>query len=343
MTTPPLTHDEIQRALHADLAKQRTAWLAGTRGEARLLGSLFTVLTKGPAPVGPAWWLSTSEHGMALHQMLDALGIIPDEIAPQCHPAEEPAQRLALMLERAEAFGRQRKVQRVVFSGWGPTAIGAALYCHARGGGGVWLRPPDPAGLIPRLRWEAGLERTLLALSPAIQVLQLAEPPLADFGEEPIDLAAEIPGLDARRPVVVIAILRREWGLFDDTVTRAVHALERAARAQSEWQFLTLSLLNALLERPFRTLAAPPENLLLVPPLPPAVFRALLARAGAVLTDSVLLAGEALRQDVPLAALGEESGSTIQAASGAAPMQSLTMPQLLEGFLGNWLGGLQAR
>src|SRR5687768_7255017 len=120
MPTAAITPMDLLPQLTPLISGQRSAWLAGTRGEALILGPYFKYFCRGPRASGAGWWLSTSEHGMALHQALDWIGVIPDEVAPQCHPAEEPAQRLKIMLERAEAFGRQRKADRILFSGWGP-------------------------------------------------------------------------------------------------------------------------------------------------------------------------------------------------------------------------------
>lgn len=227
----------------------------------------------------PGLWLSTEEQGMALAQVLDHLAIIPHESAPQCHPAEEPAQRLSIMLARAESFARQRRARTVIAAGWGPTAVGMALFAHSRGGGGVWLRPPDPAGLTARLGWESGNERVIRACGTAVRVIELdaqpwrsgdasegdAKPDKADIEAE---LRLQLPGLDLAAPRVLVAVLRREWGVFDDKFTRLARASARWATERPATHFVLLSHLNSRLERPFRSIEYPPPTCTSRPPCP---------------------------------------------------------------------------
>jgi len=303
---------------------RRSTWLAGTRGELLLLGPAFKALGRTHHQGLHCWLLHSGEQGMAAYQALDFMGFVPDEAAPLCHPADEPAVRLNLMLERAEAFVRQRKGTHIVFTGFGPTAAGAAIYCHARGCRGLWLRPPDPAGLIPRLRWEAGLERLIRACAPCVESWQIpAMPDWSEFQAEGAPLVeaeapleAEIAGLRAGAPLTLIAVLRREWGYLNDTTSLLARAAAAWSAAMPDADWLVLSNLNARLEGPMRSLKARPENLLIAPPLPYPLYHRLLARARLVVTDSPLIAAEALQRGVPVATLGEIPWDAGEAAAG---------------------------
>ena len=262
---------------------------------------------------------------MAAYQALDFLGLIPDETAAICHPADEPAIRLKIMIERAEGFIRQRKGTHVIFTGHGPSAAATAIYCHARGCRGLWLRPPDPAGLIPRLRWEAGLEKIIAACSPCVETRDIASapdwlayPPLA--GQDSTrPLEEEIPGLrpsgDGRR-LALIAVLRRDWGYLDDTTSLLARAAGAWAEALPEVDWVVVSNLNARLEGPMRSLARRPDNLLLTPPLPYPVYRKLIDRARLVVTDGPLIGAEALQRGIEVGSLGDLAPNH---ASGMTP------------------------
>lgn len=259
---------------------------------------------------------------MAAYQALDALELVADEHSPLCHPADDPAIRLIEVLRRVEVFMHRRKVSCAVFSGFGPTAAASAICCHARGCRGLWLRPPDPAGLVPRLRLEAGLERLISATAPVVQTWQAPEmPPLGNGhggggGDLRADLTQEVPGLRGEAPSVLIAVLRREWGTLSKTTSVLARAATRWAAGVPEVDWLVSSNLNMRMEGPLRALKDRPANLLIVPPLPYAVFRSLLARTRVVLTDSALIAGEALRSGKPVAALADEPGDPPGDVSG---------------------------
>lgn len=291
----------------------RLTWLAGTRGEVLTLGPAYQALGGKPDPARNllSWMLQTGENGMAAYQALDFLRLIPSEMAPLCHPADEPAIRLNLMIERAEAFVRQHKGTHAVFAGSGPTAAASAIYCHARGCRGLWLRPYDPAGLIPRLRWESGLERIIRACAPCVQTWQVPGVPdwftLPALAEQAFagSLENEIPGLRPDAPLVIIAVLRRNWGYLDDTTSRLARAVALWAGAIPEADFLIISNLNARLEGPVRSIKDRPANMLATAPLPYPTYRRLLERTRLVVTDSPMIAAEALERGLPIGSLGD--------------------------------------
>ncbi len=320
-----------------NLESLRVLWVAGRRGEILLLGPVHQRLARTAGVKPTAWFLGTGEDGTAAYQALDFLGLRPDEVGPLCHPAEQPAVRLTILLERIETFMRRRKGQRLIFTGCGPAAAAAAICCHARGNPGLWLRPADPAGLIPRLRWEAGLARIVEACVPAVTIIDVEPVPdltrlagmsPATAGEStspsrPVE--SEIPGLRPAPPRILWAVLRRDWGMFSDTEARLARALGAAAAARPEVDFVVLSNLNAMLERPLASLKHKPDNLLVTPPLPYPVYRGLLGGCAGVTTDSASIASEALAIGKPVAALGELPGA------GATELLAPCVPADLNG------------
>jgi hypothetical protein len=321
-------------------------WLAGSRGELLALGPLLQAVRRRAVPhpdAGGAIHLLavTGEQGTALEQALDALGLRPDEAAPLCHPGDEPAARLQQMLGVAEAFARQRKATRVVFMGCGATALGAALACHGRGTPGLWLRPADPDGQLGRLRLEAGNARLIEACAPLVTAWTWPATPLlpedlpADAPAPPAwpmaALEDEIPGLRPATPVALVAANRREWGIKQDVTALLARATAAWARRHPELDWLILGNLNARMVGPLAALRDRPTNLLAVPPLPYAVYRALLARSRWMLTDSPRMADEARRHGVATALLADaapESGAR-RDAPGATPIAFAT-PATLE-------------
>jgi len=316
---------------------QRVVWLAGTRGEILLLGPSFKALCRPPAeggnPRAIGWLACTGEHGTAAYQTLDALALAPDETGALCHPADDPAVRLRLMLERTESFVHLRRASHVVFAGYGPTAAAAALCCHGRGCRGLWLRPADRLGIIGRLDWEAGLARVIAALAPRVAILDV--PAMPDAVAEGLaaappssPLEAEIPGLRDAAPLALVAIYRREWGVtHGNAASRLIHAAGRWAEAAPERDWVISSTLNMRLEGPFRALERRPANLLRVPPLPYPLWRELLGRAELVLTDSPLIADEALQRAIPVLTLGERNPDR---ADHAITPDELNSPALRE-------------
>lgn len=291
-------------------AARRVTWIAATRGDYLLLGPVFMAFKRRQERGVAHWLMDSGEVGMAACQARDWLGLTPDETAELCHPADEPALRLSLMLERSESFIRRRKGSHVIFSGFGPTAAATAIYCHARGCHGLWLRPPDPAGLAGRLRWEAGLERMIRASAPCVEVWQIPGSPdframmaAPEAGAPPLE--AELPGLRPGAPLVIIAVLRRDWGYMDDATSQVAKAAAAWAKARPQTDFLIISNLNARLEGPVRSLPERPANLLLAPPLPYPVYNAALERAALVLTDAPLIVAEAMGRGVAVAMLGD--------------------------------------
>jgi UDP-N-acetylglucosamine 2-epimerase len=312
--------------------RARVVWLAGTRGELLSLGPLFLECQRRALPGGPLhWFMVTGEQGMAAQQALDGIGLQPDEIAPLCHPADEPTVRLHSMLERVETFARRRKATHFLFSGFGPTAVASALACHARGDAGLWLRPADPAGVIGRLALESGYARVIEACAPRVTGLGLPAPdamesPTAGRAAERWVPEEEIEGLRADAPAALISLQRREWGIQQSVTKSLARAAAGWATAHPELDWLVLSNLNAALEGPLRALDPRPANLLIAPPLPYPLWRALLGQARWVLTDSPRMAAEALAAGVATAVLGDLPPT---AAGGAAARQ--WMPEDLIG------------
>ena len=306
----------------------RTGWIGGRRGEILLLGPIFARLGSPSRPGRPgarSWWLATGEDGMAAFQALDALGPLPDETAPLCHPADQPAIRLKILIERIESFMRRRKLNRLIFAGVGPAAAAAALTCHARRTPGLWLRPADPTGLIGRLAWESGLERVIGACAPIVRRLDL--PPAPDWRrlcgaagrDERADAGHEADGLRPGADRVIWATLRREWGLMG-TIGPMLRRLAAAAAARPGIDFVVLSNLNATLERPLAALRRDTPNLLIAPPLPVGVYMDLLESSSGVLTDSPMIAADGLGLGRPVAALGEIESAEAPADPLARPM-----------------------
>lgn len=297
--------------------RARVAWVAGMRGEFLLMGPTFKAmrLRHNESGVPLNWLLATGENGMAGYQALDTVGLIPDESAPLCHPAEDLTVRLNSMLARVEAFGRQHKVTHIVFSGYGPTATAAAIFCHSRGCHGLWLRPPDPAGLIPRLRWEAGLERLIRACAPCVEILPVPAMPDLTVAEAP-DPVAEVPGLRREAPLVLVAVERRNWGMLDDSTRRLALTLGRLTTERPEVDCLVISNLNARIEGPLRSLESRPANFLLSPPLPYDVYHGLLARASVLVTDSPMVAAEGVAGGRLVVTLADEPAEAGKVGEG---------------------------
>ena len=315
--------------LSRDAPAHRVFWIAGTRGEILALGPAFLQLSRrGDRRCPQHRFALTGEHGMEAMQTLDHLELRAHQSEPICHPADEPAARLNNIMQRVEALVRRHKGDRMIVAGWTATAAAAAVVAHARNTPALWVQPPDPAGLIARLEWEAGLERIIRACAPLVTTYPMSawpDPPAPGQAPPSIERTHEIPGLRTDAPVILIAVLRRHWGIFSDTTGLLARVATRWAQKEPERDFVVISNLNARLERPIRSRPDRPANLLLAPPLPYPVYRQLLGRTLAVLTDSVLIAGEALRRNIPVAALADRPGR-----AGDQPL-SLMPAQLAEG------------
>lgn len=319
----------------------RVTWVAGTRGEFLVLGQAYLALRRETPNDTNHWMLHTGEQGTAADQALDFLGLSPDETAELCHPANESTLRLGMMIERIEAFVRHHKASHIVFSGYGATAAAAALHCHGRDCHGLWLRPPDPADLIPRLRWEAGLERIIRACAPGVEVWPVPTlPDLATAGPVAThcDLGEEIPGLRPDAPRVVVAVGRREWGIDCDVTPRVVNAARRWAETWPAVDWVVLSNLNARMEGPLHSIAPRPPNLLSTPPLPYPVWRELLESARLALTDSPLIAAETLEAGVRVATLG--GAPEAEATTDAIETPALIPEDLLDPAWLGWMSGV---
>lgn len=268
----------------------------------------------------------TGEHEMAARQIHDALDLIPDREDPYAHPADEPVVRLNQMIERAESFFRRYRLTHAVCAGTGATAAAVALVARSRRVPVCWLRPSDRTGLIERFDWEASLERLIRSQSPSMQIIEDAT-----FGalgklrstEHPVDLARQIEGFDPTRPYKIIAVQRRLWGGMsgDKTIGHCMRALAAWAEREPGTQWAVLSLLYGRWERPLREWRQAPEGIIMVPPLPYAVYRALLAGAGGILTDSPLIAEDALNASVPVLSLGESEAPRPAAGCGWLPVR----------------------
>ena len=306
------------------LQSQRTVWLAGRRGDILRLAPLLRRLRETAGPDAPHWLHTTGEEGTAAVQALDTYPLRPDSTALLLHPAESPAVRLRVLMERADDALRERKAGRIIFTGHGPAAAAAALVCQARGCPGLWLRPADPAATLAHLRWESSLAGVIRACAPEVAEVPLAPFPLAGLAlGSMIDVEREIPGLGLAAPFALVAPLRREWGLMDDAGSRIARGIAAAARLAPAVTWVVVTNLAAGLERPLLALSPRPANLLLTPPLPPALFAALLARAALVLTDGPDTAAAALARGIPLATLGDSAEAFPASAPAPAGGQAL--------------------
>ncbi|MCL5271703.1 MAG: hypothetical protein M1457_14375, partial [bacterium] len=124
----------------------------------------------------------------------------------------------------------------------------------------------------------------------------------------------------AARVIDCYSILRRDWGMTDDTTARLAAALRTWAGATPALDWLVISNLNARLEGPMRSLRGAPSNLHLAPPLPYPIWRSHLNRAALLLTDSPLAAAEALALGCPILALADRESAFegADASPGAA-------------------------
>jgi hypothetical protein len=170
----------------------------------------------------------------------------------------------------------------------------------------LWIRPRDPAGLIPRLRWERGLEQVIVSLGEIVRVLQFT----GWLALDPSDVAKDAPGtttLIGRRPeapLALIAVGRMLWGM-QGVFDRLVAAAASWARAIPEADWLVLRTLDPRLEGPLHAMKDRPCNLLSSPPLPYPEWRSLARQARAILTDSPHVAAELADLGCPVVALGE--------------------------------------
>nr|AIA14259.1 Unknown Function [uncultured bacterium] len=302
-----LSAPQTQLSPPARRKQYRVVWLAGTRGELLLLAPFLQAFKQQLIVDGPIHFLfDTGEHGMAMQQTMDFLKLCADETAPLLHPADEPSVRLQEVLERVEAFTRQRKASHLILTGYGASATAASLLCHTRGSRALWLRPADPAGVIETLELESGYCRIISACGPRVKIADLPIlQPQVDLKADQYDLREELPGVRGDAPLALIAVLRREWGMRNDTTSALVRRAAEWARHRPEIDFVFLSNLNARLESPFRSLRERPLNLLIAPPLPYPLYRELLNHAIFMLTDSPLFAADALGTSIPLITLGD--------------------------------------
>lgn len=287
--------------------RPRVLWLAGTRNEVMHLAPYFRAFAGDHDGEGRIdWFAVTGEQGIALYQAMDEFDVRADEEAELRHPAEDPAARLQGLLGSIETVARRRRATHLVFSGTGPTAAAAALVCHGRSSRGIWMKPADPVGLIPRLHWERGLAYVIGALGDSVNVVNPGFPPVIDSGQPAVqDDDADLPkGRRPEAPLVILAVTRAAWG-SDDAPERIVAAAARFARESPEVDWLFLRSLDARFEGPLNAVENRPENLLTAPPVPYAVYGNWVGEAQALLTDSCTLAAEGLASGARVAALGE--------------------------------------
>lgn len=316
--------------------RARIGWYCGTRSEVLRLGPLYQALrAHWPEKEAIHWFAYVGEQGMAGYQAMDFLDVHPTDEYELRYRAEDPAIRLYGLMIDIEENVRRNRISRLVFSGFGPTAAASALVAHGRGSRGLWIRPRDPAGLIPRLRWERGLERVVASLGEAIDVMQAPEP--AKTNQLQIDI--EIPAIAGRRegaPLVFIAVTRMLWGM-NDVLDQVVDAAATWARETPDADWLIMRSLDPRLEGPLNHLRERPKNLLSTPPLRYPEYLSVLNDACIAFTDSCHIAAEFLDSGKAVVALGEAE------TTGAPPArvydvtpQTLALPKVLA-FVGSYL------
>ena len=293
----------------------RVAWFAATRSDVLRLVPLYRALAPAPrSRTRPHWFVFTAEQGMAAYQALDYFDFHPDEDCELRRPAEDPTLRLQGLIARIETVIRNRRISHALFTGFGPTATAAAIVCHGRQCRGLWLRPPDPAGLVRRLRWEGGLVSIIGSLAAAVSVLPMpfpasvggpdSAPPDSHAPTRSASGPAAIGGRRTDAPLVMICIGRSLWGMHG-ILERVVAASARWAREMPSVDWLLFRSLDARMEGPLQSMADRPSNLLATTPIPYPQYSDLLARSAAVVTDSPHIAAECMEEERPVAALGE--------------------------------------
>lgn len=343
---------------------RRILWLAGTRGEALHLGSLFKRFHAAERALGRASrtehrLLLTGDQGTPAHQALDSLGLEPHEEFELRHPAEDPALRLNGILEGIERASRRGRAHALVFAGAGPTAMAAALVAHARPCRAIRLRPFDPAGLGARMRWEAGHARAIEALVEPRDTIEIGCAPIELLeGAVPRGGGILVPDFVARashpceptlhgesaRPIAIVALGRRQWG-WNGMYARLADVVAGWARARPDADFLVVSSLDARQEGPFRSLPDPPPNLVFAPPMGFATWRHLLeTRARVVVTDAAGSAADALARGVGVVAVGEtETGDPNPSIRTIAALPASLAGEEVEGAFREYLYATDAR
>lgn len=296
-------------------SQPRALWVAGTRGEVLHLGPLYRALRLPEHDEHARHWFAVlGEQGMATYQAIDFLGLHPDEEFELRYLADDPAIRLHHLMKDIESLVRRHRATHVLFSGFGPTAAAAALVCHGRQCRGLWVRPRDPANLIPRLRWERGLEAVIKALPHSVGVAQAEGFPLAVDGVGCVDGVdsgefKEVPNRRSGAPLIMIAVTRMLWGM-QGVLNQVVCTAAEWARAAPEADWLLMRTLDPRLEGPLNSMPDRPANLLSSPPVPYNEYQRLLVECSAVLTDSCHIAAEFMDRGRAVAALGELPAET---------------------------------
>jgi hypothetical protein len=291
--------------------------LAGARGEILLLGPAYRLIQTGPG-VGLTEhrFIFTGEQGVGAYQAMDFIGLRPDHECELRYPAEDPALRLYSLIAVVEQQARRAKLTGLVFSGFGPTALAAALVAHARAIPGFWLRPADPLNLNARMRWEGGIERIMGSIREVFiqSAFPIRFPVEAEIGAHSSARLRPFAGLRAECPYVIVHVGRYLWGI-QGVLARLVASCADWARAAPAADWIVLHSMNARLDGPIQALEHRPENLVVSPPLPYPDYCRLLDGASAVLTDSPHMAAECLDRCIPIAALGETETAPWEGAS----------------------------
>ncbi len=286
----------------------RIAWIGGRRGELLSIAPLFRHFRKRYHDRQLHWLCDTGEDGMASSQALDYLKLVPDKTSDLCHPAEETVLRIRLMIDRSESFMRHCKADAAVFSGCGPTALAASICCMTRRSRGLWLKPSDPAGVIRRFTLESCYQRMIHASFPPSDIVNLdyhVPTGMTDDGGQELNPEVDLPDYREKVPRLLVHVQRREWNIKGSLSERLAHMIAAWARRRPGADYLVLGNLNACTERPVRIHAENLGNYMIAPPLPYPLYLRLMRECSVVLTDSPLVATEALQHAKPLAVLGE--------------------------------------
>jgi hypothetical protein len=296
----------------------RIAWMGGRRGELLMLAPLFSHFRKTFHNQQMHWLIDAAEDGMASSQAMDYLQLVPDETSDLCHPADETAVRIRMMMDRSESFMRHCKADAAVFGGCGSMALAASICCMARRCRGLWIKPSDPAGVLERFVLESRYQKIIRASFPGSDVMELDyHVPAVTHPDEVRELepVVEIPGYRENVPRLLVHVQRKEWNIKGNLSERLARTIAVWARNRPGGDYLVLGNLNACTERPMRIQSENLGNYMIAPPLPYPLYLRLMKECRVVLTDSPLVASEALAHGKPLVVLGELPG----AAGGNSP------------------------
>jgi UDP-N-acetylglucosamine 2-epimerase (non-hydrolysing) len=300
----------------------------GTRPEAIKLAPLVNCL-RSCGDVFETRVCVTAQHRAMLDQVLSAFGIVPDHDLDCMRPGQSLSQSTARMLEALEPVLLAEKPDLVLVQGDTTTTLCGALAAFYQG--------------IPVGHVEAGLrtgdfgqpfpEEMNRVLTTRLATLHFAptQRAAANLAREGVDLAAvhvtgntgidavlhvreglesgrlsapALPGLDARRKLIVVTAHRRES--FGDGLEQICRALLRLA-ARKDVQIVYPVHRNPEVREPVHRLLGAHPRILLTEPLDYIPFVDLMRRACLLLTDSGGIQEEAPSLGKPVLVLRDKT------------------------------------